>query len=118
MAKILTREEAWELLKEYNKERGCNHYEGVELSKPRHHYCSKALTACCGGVYRSVETAYNKEARKSAKSARNDHRSYNDLGNVDTDVACGVLALAYDRYLVSLLTVIKVKIHYHGKEGN
>ena len=66
-----------------------------------------------------IDTAHQQKAHQAAYSAREKHRTDDDLLHLDADVFRSVLTLSHDRDLVALLAVIQVDVHKQGhNDGN
>ena len=57
-----------------------------------------------------------KKTRNSANCTGEDHCADNNLLNVDSNVASGILALADNGDLITLLTVSKIYVHDYAKQ--
>ena len=65
-----------------------------------------------------IGTADKQKSCDAAECTREDHRSDNDLFNVDSDVLGGVFALADNGYFIAVLAVSEINIHEYGDCNN
>ena len=65
-----------------------------------------------------IGTADEQETCDSAECTGKNHRSDNNLFNVDSDVFGGVFALADNGNFIAVLAVSEINIHKHGDGHN
>ena len=95
-----------------------NHGDRVELAQPRHHDCRKALSARRVCRHRMADAAHQQKARYAAERAGEHHGADDDLFDIDPDIPRGVLALAHDRDLISVLAVLQIDVEQNRQHGN
>ena len=105
-------------LEEHEQERGKYHIDRIELCKPRYHDSGKASAVSRRCCYRMMRSADEQQTRNAADSARECHCAYNNALYIDADIAGGVFALAYDRYLVAVLRIAQIYEKNNDDERN
>ena len=89
--------------KENDEERHARHDERIELAHPCDHDARKAHISVHRGAYHLVDTGNEKESDQPAQRARKGERTDDDLFDVDARIPRGILALADDGDLISVL---------------